>query len=108
MASCVLSGLNSLAGSVCLLWPGEMEDGDVMGLMKGVAPTTDILLISTQLSKLLEGCGSLLLGPPLTRAERSSPVRVPRGPAGKSRGTRGAGFIYETQTGRRDSLLICI
>ena len=52
MASCVLSGLNSLAGSVCLLWPGETEDGDVMGLMKGVVPTTDILLISTQLCEL--------------------------------------------------------
>lgn len=43
MASCVLSGRNSLAGSVCLLWrPGETE-GDSRGFRKGRAPTSDIL-----------------------------------------------------------------
>lgn len=44
MASCVLSGRTSLAGSVCLLWiPGETEGVGCIGLMKGCAPTTDII-----------------------------------------------------------------
>lgn len=44
MASCVLSGRTSLAGSVCLLWlPGETDGDDCIGLMKGCAPTTDII-----------------------------------------------------------------
>lgn len=44
MASCVLSGRTSLAGSVCLLWiPGETEGGGCISLMKGCAPATDII-----------------------------------------------------------------
>lgn len=44
MASCVLSGRTSLAGSVCLLWtPGETEGGGCISLMKGCAPATDIV-----------------------------------------------------------------
>ncbi|TNN58550.1 hypothetical protein EYF80_031170 [Liparis tanakae] len=43
MASCVLSGRTSLAGSVCLLWsPGDTEAGRCIGLMKGCEPTTDM------------------------------------------------------------------
>lgn len=49
MASCVLSGRTSLAGSVCLLWmPGETEDGGgCMSLMKGCAPAMDIMRLCT-------------------------------------------------------------
>lgn len=54
MASCVLRGRTSLAGSVCLLWiPGETEGDGCIGLMKGWAPTTDIIRFYTSPSKKL-------------------------------------------------------
>lgn len=45
IASWVLSGRTSLAGSVCLLWiPGDTEwDDGCMGLMNGSAPATDMV-----------------------------------------------------------------
>lgn len=50
IASCVLSGRTSLAGSVCLLWmPGETEGEGCIGLMKGCAPTTDIVQLHSSL-----------------------------------------------------------
>lgn len=62
MASCVLSGRTSLAGSVCLLWiPGETEGGDCIGLMKGCAPTTDIIRYTTLRSPPGKKCFCALL-----------------------------------------------
>lgn len=70
MASCVLSGRTSLAGSVCLLWiPGETEGAGCIGLMKGCEPTTDIIWFETlSLSPPQKIVGSCLLSPlPLGR-----------------------------------------
>lgn len=50
MASWVLRGLNSLAGRVCLLWmPGDTDGPGSIGLMKGSAPTTDIVRLHSPL-----------------------------------------------------------
>lgn len=69
MASCVLSGRTSLAGSVCLLWiPGETEGELCIGLMKGWAPTTDIIRIESssppELPELFFPCLCLCWSPP--------------------------------------------
>lgn len=57
IASCVLSGRTSLAGSVCLLWiPGETEGGDCIGLMKGCAATADIIRLDTSPTKTNGSC----------------------------------------------------
>lgn len=85
MASCVLSGRTSLAGSVCLLWiPGETEGAGCIGLMKGCAPTTDIIwfeTLSVSPPKKSSGLVSCLLsrsaGSPLGPA-RTSGWFVPR------------------------------
>lgn len=71
MASCVLSGRTSLAGSVCLLWmPGETEGGCCISLMKGCAPATDIIrlvhsLTPPKIKRLVPSLCSRSAGPPL-------------------------------------------
>lgn len=77
MASCVLSGRTSLAGSVCLLWiPGETEGGDCIGLMKGCAPTTDIIrhcaLLPEKSVSALSCSPSCFAGSPLSGPARTT------------------------------------